>query len=399
MKKILTALIVLLVIVFAAAATIAGAFYKKAQPSLYVDLTRSEGDIKTSCAQLISPEADTQEKLDTMSGALTSQYWTSKWCLDSNEKALKTLHFDLTGYDFKSYLKALKDFDFGGFRGVASMNKEQSEIDIICLGGNKSASVVLYGFGKTKLAGKTLEIRIEEAVNKGDAGETVLPVVLRNYTASAADKLEIKLDSLDKLNTYHIEICEADKSAAPAYEEENPPVRYALSENKAEINIGESGAYCLDFIMKNSKLESYFEIHCDGKELTSAETFVSEKSASVSKTVKLEKGKHTLELVSEEPLPEFDWLVVSGADTVESVYLLKNKENTDKTVQEYFAYSPDEGEYSITSTEIENAINVNGTDYPINSIGAATVSFNKGYNVIKYASDKSPDLKITKSAE
>ena len=400
MKKLLKALVVLLAVLFIAAAVVSGVFYKKATPTLLIDLSKSGGDIQKSYSEVIYPEFTSQQELEADGGLLTSSFWTSKWCLDSNEKAVKSVHYDLTDYDFKTYLKTLKSFDFDGFRGVASMSESLNEIDIIVCGGSSKGDVILYGFGKTKLAGKTLEIRIEEAVNKGEKGETVLPVVLRDYTASAGDKLVISLSELDKLNTYHIEISEADNAAAPAYENENPPVRYAFEKgNKAEINIPEDGKYCLDFIMKNCSTESFFEIHLDGKEIGSAATFKTDDSASVSKILKLKKGKHALELVSEEPLPEFDGTVISPEESVNSVYLIKNKAETVGTTYSYFAVTGSEGDYCITSTELENSVNVNGVDCTLNEIGAVTVRLNKGFNVIKYNSEKPAELKITEETD
>ncbi len=385
MKTFLKIILVLLVIAVVAAAVLAGMFYKKATPTLLVDLSENGGKSETLCTELFSPEQSGDGT------ALTSAYWTAKWCGDMGEKSLKSTHYDLTGYDFKTYLKHLKGFNFGGFSGVASISGDKSELNILCKGGNSDASVVLYGFGKTPFAGKTLEIKVEEAVFKGEEGELVLPVILRDYTASAADKLIIKLNSLDKNNIYHIRITEADKSAAPAYENDCIPKRYALDgELSADVKIDSDGEYTLSYIFSACSENSSFEINVDGKGKKSAETFATEKSSCVSRDISLKKGTHKIQIVSEEALPEFEGLVVSPSEDNNSVYVLE-----DKSQKTYYVYAPEEGDYSVTSTELEGNITVNSADIPLSEIGSATVRLKKGLNEIKINSAEPDELKIT----
>ncbi len=391
MKAFLKFLIALLIIAVAALAAGAGIFYKNATPSLIVDLSENGSKSERACASVFSPEIKSKEELSEKSDTLTSSYWTSKWCLDMGENALKAIHFDLTGYDFKTYLKDLKSFDFGGFTGVASMSDDKSEINILCKDAEADSKVVLYGFGKTPLAGKTLEIKVEEAVFKGEVGEPVLPVILRDYTAGAGDKLVIKLDSPDKNNIYHIRITEADKSAAPAYENNNIPKRYALDgELSADIDIESDGEYTLSYIFSKCSNNPSFEIYADSEAQKSAEIFASEKSACVSRNISLKKGTHKIQLVSEEALPDFEGLTVEPAEDVFAVYVIENKDGS------YSVYAPEEGEYSVTSTELEGSISVNSAEIPVSEIGSATVILKKGLNEIKINSDKSAELKITR---
>ncbi len=391
MKSFLKFLAALIVIAVIAAAAGAGAFYKNATPSLIVDLSKNSGKSESVCASMFSPEIKSEEELSEKSVSLTSSYWTSKWCIDMGENALKSVHFDLTGYDFKSYLKDLISFDFGGFTGIASMSGDKSEINIICKDAEADSKVVLYGFGKTPLAGKTLEIKVEEAVFKGEAGEPVLPVILRDYTAGAGDKLVIKLGDTDKNNIYHIRICEADKTAAPAFENDNVPKKYALDkELSADVNIENDGEYTISCIFKKCEENSYFEIYADSKAQKSAETFKCDKSACVSRNISLKKGTHRIQLVSEEPLPEFEGLIVEPAENTKAVYILDKKDGL------YSVYAPEEGEYSLTSTELEGSVSVNSSELNVSEIGSVTAELKKGLNEIKLNSEKSVDLKITR---
>ncbi len=398
MKKFIKILIALLVIVIAVAAVAAGVFYKKATPTLMIDLSREGGKTASVAAETIAYEFTNEQELDKNGGRLTSSFWTSKWCLDMNEKACRSIHFDFTDYDFKSYLKDLKTFNFRGFRGVAAMNDDESGIEIVCKGNGKSGDVIIYGFGKTALAGKTLEIMVEEAVYKGDEGETVLPVILRDYTSGAGDKLKIKLSDTDVNNTYHIKISVADPSAVPAYENKSLPVRYAFDrEKKTEINAENDGVYNLSCIFGETDNNSVFELYIDGKSRSSAETFKTTRGACVTKSVKLKKGKHTLQLVSEEPLPEFESVVVSPESDADSIYLIKNP--SDGKAQSYTVVAAEEGEYCIASTELYGSVTVNSEEYTPNELGAVNVKFGKGFNELSFSVDRQIDFKITQNKD
>ena len=394
MKKFITFLLVLLLIAAALAAAAAGAFYKKATPTLLVDLSESMGKTSEYCEKTVSPAFKTTEELTADGGRLTSDFWTSKWCLEMNEKACRSIHYDFTDYDFKTYLKDLKSFDFKGFTGVASYNEAQNGIDIICKGKMGNAEVLLYGFGNTKLAGKTLEIVVEEAVFKGKSGETVLPVTLRDYTANASDKLKIQLSDIDEKNAYHIKIREADKSAAPAYENLCPPVRYAFAkDNSAEIEVNEDGNYNLDFVFGKCENEAYFEAELDGKDLCVAETFEAQESSCVSKSVKLKKGKHTLKLTSEETLPNFESVVIS--EVQENIYIVKNEILTSDSSKAYDVVVPYGAKYSVTSAGLTGNITVNSRSVTLNEMGAAAVKLNKGFNTVEFPVSSAVEFDIT----
>ena len=397
MKKFLKTLLIILIILIVAAAVAAGLFYKSASPSVLADLGKSGGSTSTQVTRMFKPKFKTAQELQAGSGEMTSSFWTSKWCLDMDKKAVKSVHYDMSGYSFGEYLKALKGFNFKGFRGVVSMNGQKNKINVLVTGGKDKAKVTLYSFGKTKLSGKTLEIKIEEAVYKGESGEPVLPVTLRDYTANAGDKLEIDLTDLDEDNVYKITVSEADPNAAPAYENKNIPKSYVFSKDlQSDVSVAKDGDYAVDCIFKNSDVSSFFEIYVDGKSLGSASTFESKTSACASATLKLTRGKHKIRLVSEEKLPEFKELVISPIEDSTAVYLIQNSDAGGT----YIAAAPAAGTYNVTSIELKSSeISVNSQPVGIDEIGSAQIQLNKGFNEIKFSSSVPSDLKITKTAE
>lgn len=395
MKKLLRILIVLLLLIIIAAAVVLGMFYKKASPTLMIDLSKKADNAK-QCVSVIDPKYKSEEEIQKNQSSLTPSWWVSKWHSDMKKNAVKSIHYDFTDTDFKDYLKKIRGMNFDGFTGFASLDKNRNQIDILCADGKKKSSVVIYGFGKTKLSGKTLEIKIEEAVYKGESETASLPVVLRHYTTSAADKLEIDFDKPDEDNVYHITITEADPTAAPAYENPNPPVSFVLKDDlTAEFSAPEDGAYRLDYVLEKAEKDAEYDVFVDGKAAKSGSVKAGNESFCSSVDIDLKKGSHSIQLKSDEAIPKLKKLIVSPVD--DSVYTVqKSKQNG---VQKLTVAVTADAKYSLTSTNLSSNITVNSKEYPVNQIGGAIVELKQGFNEIEYKSDSDVELNITKTEE
>ena len=400
MKKILKILIVVILLVVIAAAVALGMFYKKATPTLMIDLSKKAENAK-QCVSVIEPQFKSEEEIEKNQTALTPSWWVSKWHSDMKKNAVKSVHYDFTDVDFKEYVSKLSSKDFDGFTGFASYDKKQNKSEILFTNVRSNSRIVIYGFGKTKLSGKTLEIKIEETLYKGDSEVASLPVVLKDYTASAADKVEIDFSKpnyamLDEDNIYHITITEADTTSAPAYENTNPPFSYELRDDlSAKVSVPEDGSYVLDYVIEKAEKDAEYDVFIDGKTAKSGAVKANEKSSCSSVELDLKKGDHDVQLQSEEAIPKIKKLIVSPKD--DSVYIVE-KQNQNG-IQKYTVAVTADSQYNVTSTDLKTSIKVNSTDVPVSQLGAATVTLKQGFNEIEYQSNSKIELNITKTEE
>lgn len=395
MKKFLKFVIVLLLIVIIAASVALGMFYKKATPTLIVDLSKKQNGISQTISE-IDPKYKTEEEISENKDSLTSQWWVSKWYNDMSEGQLKSFHYDMTDTDLKTYLKNLLKMDFDGFTGFAAADEKNSKIEILCTGSENKSNIILYGFAKTKLSGKMLEIKIEQALYKGESDAVSLPILLRHYTASAGDKLEIELDKPDKESVYYITICEADNTAAPAYENECAPQNYLLDgELSTEITVKKDGVYRLDYLYEKAEKDADFEVYIDGKPSKSGTFTACKGDCSAYVEAELKKGEHKVKIEADDVLPNIKKLTVTADEDANAVYILEN--TFENGVQKYVIAIPKEAQYSITSTDLKNDIQVNSQTVKINELGGATVQLKQGFNQIQFNTNSKIELIISKT--
>lgn len=378
-----------------------------------------------------------------------SNWWLMRWYADMEGQTLETSYHDLFKSDFERSVKNKKHLDSQGFMGIASINDEETKIDIICGGRSGEAKVVLDNINDTALAGKKLVVTVEETVYKGLYGVVNAPVVLKNYTVDAKNKLTINLNDLDEANAYHITVEEYKADDTLSYGNENRPVRYEFEhgtllgkaytydsycptsgdingmvggmENAGDgveitVNAKESGTYRLDFVYGNSNDGPYDE---NGKQIPDGRTFTSvkllingeEHQIELANTIKseytscytmlyeLEKGKNTISLSHIKGTYVLDSLVVSVAQPAVAE-VLPDSDRTDNDTVSYLVVAPFDGWYAVKSSALSAEILVDGAKALLNRDGEATVYFRRGLNYIDIeTSEKNVSVSVSPAEE
>lgn len=370
-----------------------------------------------------------------------SNWWLMRWYADMEGQTLETSYHDLFKSDFERSVKNKKPLDSQGFMGIASINDEETKIDIICGGRSGEAKVVLDNIKDTALADKKLVVTVEETVYKGLYGVVNAPVVLKNYTVNAKNKLTINLSDLDEANAYHITVEEYEADDTFSYVNENRPVRYEFEsgtllgnaytydsycptsgdingmvggmENEGDgveitVNAKEEGIYSLDFVYGNSNDGPYDE---NGKQLPDGRTFTSvrlsingkEHQIELANTIKseytscysmiyeLEKGKNTISLSHIKGTYVLDSLIVldpfETALFADEAYVLSDSDRTDEDTVSFLVVADEDGWYDLINGDgLEADMLIDGAKASFeineNGQGRATVYFRRGLNYV-----------------
>ncbi|MCH5321801.1 MAG: hypothetical protein J1E36_08540, partial [Eubacterium sp.] len=331
--------------------------------------------------------------------APNSNWWLYRWYADMEGQTVDYKYFDLFKSNFENaFIKKKDDYTSWGFMGVVSITDIEDRIDVICGGRDGSAVVKLKNIDDTALAGKKVNVKIEETVYQGLSGIVNEPVVLRHYTTTLnGSSLKVKLKDMDEANAYHITVELADDEDDYNYKNENYIERYEFESGEllgdaytydsayattGEINgmvggmekegdgisltfkVPEDDTYNLNIIYGNSNDGGYDEngrqlpdgrvdstsiMSLDGQEVTLSfsNTIRSEYTDCITLSYELTKGEHTISFKHDTGTIVLDSLLVTTAQENDSIAVLKDADRTNETTQSYLAVAPYDGYYDV----------------------------------------------------
>lgn len=380
-----------------------------------------------------------------------AQWWLMRWYTEMKGQTVQATNKDILSSNFENYFKYhLDELSFRGFTGIASVADDDSEIDIICGGGEKISRVQLTNLDSTALYGKTVEITVEETVYKGLYGVVNAPVVRTRYTQELRGKTQsIKLGKLDPANAYHVVIKEADETADRAYVNQQQPTRYEFEngtllgaaytydsyapasggnhagndlvggmENEGDgvaitIDIPVDGTYQLDFIYGKANDGAWDEngrqnpddrqsavvlLGIDDEEDTVAfpNTIRSEYTSCAAVSAEFSKGKHTLRVMHQDGTYVLDSVLVTPDDESGPIAVLPDENRSVDGSASYLVVAPADGYYDLQVTTAADILTIDNMPLPLES-GLTTVYLKRGLSYLSFDSDKTSQPLITRS--
>lgn len=382
-----------------------------------------------------------------------SNWWLYRWYADMDGQTVDIKYQDLFKSNFENaFIKRKDDYTSQGFMGIVSITDNEDEIDVICGGRSGSSVVKLKNIDETALAGRKVNVKIEETVYKGISGIVNSPVVLKEYTTVLkGSNLTIDMNDMDEANAYHITITPVSDNEEKDYSNENYIERYEFEEGELlggaytydsayattgelsgmvggmekegdgvqlTFKVPEDNKYNLDIIYGNSndgefneegrqnpddRVDSTSIMALDGQEttLSLANTIKSEYTDCITLSYELEKGEHTISFKHDAGTIVLDSLLVSTADESESIAFLKDSDRTNESNQSYLAIAPADGYFNvhIVGNDVSKAY-VNNQEFSVSDEN--TVYLMRGLNYIDInTGEKLKDFNITyaKNAE
>lgn len=365
-----------------------------------------------------------------------SNWWLFRWYADMEGSLLKSKIIDVLHSDFANVIKyGYDEFHYSKFNGIASLNDNKDEINVICGGCDYTGNVVFRNLDKTNL-GKKVNVRIESVYFEGISGVVTKPYVVHEYTDNIiSGSLRVKLENIDPTAVYRIVITEADgdvdkKDALPVRYEFEHGTRtggsytydsaYATTgeiqgmvggfENigdgvSLDFNIPEDGYYDLKLIYGNSNDGTKPDDRCDtvalmsidGKEeeISFPNTIKSEYTDKMTFTRYFEKGSHTINLSHKKGTFVVDSMLVVPHSDDKSVHVLYDSDRTDSAVKSFLAVSPDDGFYEV-NIGVSADFEVDGAEYTAEN-SKALVYLRRGLNYIDIKTAEDVECCIIKS--
>lgn len=365
-----------------------------------------------------------------------SNWWLFRWYADMEGSLLRSKIIDVLHSDFANVIKyGYDEFHYSKFTGIASLNDNKDEINVICGGCDYTGNVVFKNLNETNL-GKKVNVRIESVYFEGISGVVTKPYVVHEYTDNVSlGKLRVKLENIDPTAVYRIVITEADgeterKDILPVRYEFEHGVRsggsytydsaYATTgelqgmvgglENIGDsvtvnFNIPESGYYDLKLIYGNSndgrtpdeRKDSFATMSIDGvaEEISLPNTIKSEYTDKMTFVRYFEKGSHTINLAHKKGTFVVDSMLVVPHSDDASVHVLYDSDRTTSSVKSFLAVSPDDGFYEI-NIGVTADFEVDGAEYRADN-GKALVYLRRGLNYIDIKTSENAECNIVKS--
>ena len=365
-----------------------------------------------------------------------SNWWLFRWYADMEGSLLKSKIIDVLHSDFANVIKyGYDEFHYGKFTGIASLNDNKDEINVICGGCDYTGNVVFKNLNETNL-GKKVNIRIESVYFEGISGVVTKPYVVHEYTDTVTfGKLRVKIENIDPTAIYRIVITEADGDIE---RKEVLPVRYEFEhgarsggsytydsayattgelqgmvgglENIGDsvtvnFDIPESGYYDLKLIYGNSNDGTKPDDRCDTlalmnidgttEEIAFPNTIKSEYTDKMTFVRYFEKGSHTINLAHKKGTFVVDSMLIVPHSSDKSVYALYDSDRTNSSVKSFLAVSPDDGFYEI-NIGVTADFEVDGAEYRADN-GKALVYLRRGLNYIDIKTSENVECNIVES--
>lgn len=317
------------------------------------------------------------------------------------------------------------------YTGLASMNTEKDEIQVICKGSENKRVVKLINLNETQM-GDLVNVKVQCVYYEGLMGVVNEPYTVKEYNAKPTNgKLSINIDGIDSACVYFITVTPATEKTEK-YVNTNLPVRYEFEEGKltgtaytydsAYATTGEqngmvggfehdgdgvklnfytkqSGMTDLKLIFGNSNDGSTPNdrdftkalVKIDGEEqiVSFQNTIKSEYTTSLTLQCDLKAGKHTIELYHLDGTFVLDSMLVSASEETEYISVLDDS-NDDSA---FLAVAPNDGFYEIELDSDSLQMNIDGISTQVSS--GDLVYLRRGLNEISFnKSDVDCKLKV-----
>ena len=303
--------------------------------------------------------------------------------------------------------------------GLATLDNDGKTINMLVTGSDKKANIKLTNLKETSLGDK-VDIRIEAVYYEGLSGIVSEPLLLRQYTAKANDKLNISLPATDDDAVYFVTVSEhtdeietvRNTNIPERYEFEDAKLKggaytydswYATTgdvkgmtggyENdgdgvKLRFSVGKKDTYDLKIIFgkhndsgtPDGRDYAKVKMIIDGKEeiISLENTVKSEYTTSKTITKELSMGIHNIEFYHLDGTFVLDSMLVSRHEDNEEIYVMQDGEN------KYLAVAPYDGYYKLV-TEHTGEIDIDGATGSVQGVDA--VYLRRGANAITFGGD------------
>ena len=318
------------------------------------------------------------------------------------------------------------------YKGLAALNEEKTQIDIIAAGSENPRAVRITNLDKTNLGSK-VDVLIECVYYNGLNTPVYSPVTVAQYTAENSGTLNINIPGIDTDSVYFITVTPHDENTV-YYKNSNLPVRYefengrllgdAYTYDSAYATTGEqyglvggieksgdgvritvkapvSGKYTLDIVygkhndsgVPEQRDYAKADLSIDGEKQTLmlSNTIKSEYTNLHSITVELSKGYHTLEFTHNDGTYVLDSLLMYRTEETAEISVLPD----DSCGTAYLAVAPYDGWYEINGLGTETEICVDGIYSSVKS--GSLLYLRRGLNEISL--DTAADIALTKSSD
>ncbi len=324
------------------------------------------------------------------------------------------------------YASSVKKADDTGWQknvGLAVLSDGEEEINLITNGSSKKKAVKLTHLGETNL-GTTVDVTIECVYYSGLTGIVNEPIVLRKYqTLTSFGSLNINIPATDDNAVCFIKVEKHEGGLKDCVRNTNIPVRYEFEKGKLlgdaytynsayattgeesgmvggmekdgdgvriDIFTTEAGKYRLDIIYgkhndgQGASGRDYgkvnFTLNGNTQELMLENTIKSEYTTLKTVEAELSWGKNTLEFTNNEGTYVLDSVIVSKAETDNTIAVLED--STDGTA--YLAVAPADGYYTVDIGDTECAVTVDGAKGNVKT--GSVLYLRRGLNEIEFAS-------------
>lgn len=161
-----------------------------------------------------------------------SNWWLYRWYADLEGQTVKSSYQDLFKSNFGKAISGEAEFSSQGFMGIATVNDDESKIEILCGGRNGSATVKLKNLDSTALFGKPVSVTVEEVKYAGISGVVNSPTVIsKSYYEDLEKRLTVDMNGMDESSAYHI-IIEAESNIGENYKSDDFSKRFEFEEGE-----------------------------------------------------------------------------------------------------------------------------------------------------------------------
>lgn len=316
------------------------------------------------------------------------------------------------------------------YTGLASINDEKTQIDIIASSSKNQRAVQISNLGKTNL-GKEVDVKVECVYYSGLNSAVYEPIVLRQYTAKTNGTLNINIPGTDTDAVYFVTVT-AHTDEIETIRNTDIPVRYEFEKGKLlgnaytydsayattgeekgmvggiendgdgvklDIYAKEDGVYNLDIVYGKHNdsstpdgrdfAKANLKIDSNEQTLVLSNTIKSEYTNLYTVTVELSKGKHTLEFTHNSGTYVLDSLILSKKTEKENISVLPDGENC------FLAVAPKDGYYKLCNLENAQTAYIDNIKTEVSN--GSVVYLRRGLNEI--ATENATKLEIKKTDE
>ncbi|MCH5316809.1 MAG: carbohydrate-binding protein [Eubacterium sp.] len=369
-----------------------------------------------------------------------SAWWVYRWYADMVGQTMNYRMHDMFHADFKNAIRDKRPFRYKKFLGVGSITDEKDEIRILASGADYSGALKVNNLKQTALYGKKVCVTISAMTYQGISGKVYEPEIVKTYTTRCGNSITVNLDDMNSDTAYYVEIREAE-DLDTAFDNKNLYTRYEFEhgtllgnaytyqsayattgeisgmvggmENEGDgveiqVRIPDDGSYDFTFIYGNSndgptsddRTFTYVNLSIDGEESVIAleNTIRSELTASMTMTLDLTDGRHTIRLTHNDGTYVLDSLLVRKTPTNSKISVIKDYDRTTDSVTSFLAVSPYDGYFDVVTLK-NTEISVDGAPAVTELDGKATVFLRRGLNYIDVSSADNVKLTVKPSVK